>query len=406
MNKESVGRLYLAVGAFGGELLLLLALPAFGRRFGHAAVALVGVAVVVANCGKLLGCLKIDAAITNVDAHRVGAIHAVAVSAAAVLATVLAGALGVLTVAGVVSQETAAIGVLLCVTFGGGAVQQATTMRLLRDDRLPAFAIVKSLPSMVWVALVLGLEVRLLPAYALAFVVTALAVAVVYVRWPRIGLKAFVRTMYGEMSAVRPYIVYGAPASALDAGNLLLLSLLTLELAGTQVAGQATQLQRLSLAPALAMSVLLSQQIWRQRFGNGPATAARASFAHTVRWAMTAGLLSVGVTSVLVFTRVGSRVVSVRRGEAFGVVACLAPLLAQYVGSPLTVYFFKRERMALYAGLQIALLACLAAASASTVWLPHGHTGRPALLVALGAASLTLTVFLSRYAIFSVRKAE
>ena len=65
MTGGDLQRLYLVAGAFGGELVLMLSLPALGHRHGAAAVALLSVAIAAANAGKLFGCLKIDAAITN-----------------------------------------------------------------------------------------------------------------------------------------------------------------------------------------------------------------------------------------------------------------------------------------------------------------------------------------------------
>jgi hypothetical protein len=102
----------------------------------------------------------------------------------------------------------------------------------------------------------------------------------------------------------------------------------------------------------------------------------------------------------LLWTTPGRSLVHTRPGDALGIIACLAPLLAQYTASASTVYFFKRERLHLYARLQVALLACLGAAAALSL-ASADPAWRVLLLLPLAAAILLLTAALARRAVIS-----
>src|SRR5262249_179083 len=123
----------------------------------------------------------------------------------------------------------------------------------------------KALPSALLALVSLWLGVEPIAAYSLAFIATVvLSWALHALPVPR-DVASHLVAMWRALWATRSYVLQGAPAAALDAANLLLLSLVTITIAGGAVAGQATQLQRITLAPSLAMSLLLSQHLWRQQ---------------------------------------------------------------------------------------------------------------------------------------------
>ena len=396
MTGGDLQRLYLVAGAFGGELVLMLSLPALGHRHGAAAVALLSVAIAAANAGKLFGCLKIDAAITNAAPERVALTHAVAIAAAAVTAIVLAAGLAVGAVLGVLPAAVSATATTLCVAFLGGAVQQASAMRSLRDERLAVFAIVKALPSLLLVATALSVDVSLLTAYQLAFLATMVIAAAAHARLPQAGGAALAARMDAVLRSVRPYALYGAPASALDAANVFFVSVLTIAVAGADSLGRATEIQRIALGPSLAIGMLLSQQVWRERIEQRPYAKALASYRRAAAFAGAGGLASLATSAALLATPLGALLVPDLGANRLVVFACLAPLLAQYVGSPLTVYFFKRERVFRYGVLQIGILLLLAVAAAVGGRLPLAGASRPTLLLSFAVLSLTLTVAMSR----------
>jgi hypothetical protein len=404
MKQAIRDKLYLVAGAFGGEFALMLALPVFGVWFGHAEVALLGVAVASANCGKLVGCLKLDAALTNVDAATIGIAHATAVAAALACSGILAIAVLALTRIAPLPQFVAQSGPALLLVFAGGALQQATTMRLLRENRLAAFALTKALPSYLLVAVVVASRQRLVYAYELAYVATICYGILLHLRWPRQGVVALTRGMLRRAVIERQYLVHGAPASVLDAAVVFSLPIVIILIAGADLAGQAVQLQRITLAPALATSMLLSQHIWRLRFDNNGAGTARDSYRESLRYVAGAGVLSALLALVCVLFVPGIAVKGGLSGSAFGILACLAPLLATYVGSPLTVYFFKCHSVPRYAMLQVALLALLIATNVLGAQLPPAVPRRLLLLVAYGVGSLALTLILSRNAVSNGRE--
>lgn len=391
MTRVALSRLYLACGTFGGEFVLMVALPSFGRRFGPDQVALLGVALAAANGGKLLGCLKIDAAITNAEPAGIGVTHALAVVAVGLCAAVLGAAYLIADFAVPVTGGGPTLGWSLVAGFAGGAVLQASTMRLLREGRLLAFAQLKALPSLCLVGLAASVGQPLLVDFRLAYLVVGLVAAVLHLRWPGGGLMRLRVAMWRELRAVRQYVLHGAPASALDAANLFMTSVTIVSIAGLPLAGQATQLQRFALAPSLATGMLLGQHVWSARFSGEDRAAARRSYRATARWATVAGLASVVVAAVLISGTTGGWPVGIDRRDAAGVAACLGPLLAQYIGSPLTVYFFKTNRMLLYGYLQVALLAALGLA-----WLVAGResvgpAARTEVLFVLAVVVVTLT---------------
>lgn len=400
MQFKRLTGIWLALGAFGGELVLLLALPAIGRLHGAAAVAMLSIATVAANGGKLLGCLKIDAALANVDDERLGATHAaalVAIGASTLTCIVLFGVLDALSL---VPKAAGAIGTAICAAFAGGAIQQSATMRLLRENRLGTFASMKSLPSLMLVVFVFAAPAAsLLDAYVVSWAACSAVVAALYLRQPgsaRAGLWARLR---GELSASRSFIVKGAPAAALDAGNLFFMSVLTVAVAGADAAGEAAQLQRIALGPSLAASLLLGQLVWRRRYATDDVAAWSQDRRRMVRWTAGAASVSALLACGLLYTRWGYRLVPVKQGDVIAVVACLAPLLAQYTGSPLTVYFFKREKLHMYAQLQVAIFLSLLLVAAASSLLPVGGARRDLLLLLLASVILSLTVSLSRRAV-------
>jgi hypothetical protein len=396
MRVADLPRLYLVAGAFGGELVLMLSLPVLGHRHGAVAVALLSVAIAAANAGKLFGCLKIDAAITNAAPERVALTHAAAVGAAAIATIVLAAALAIGAALGMLPAAVSATGTTLCVAFLGGAVQQASAMRSLRDERLGVFALVKSLPSLLLVVVALSADVSLLAAYQLAFLATMVVAAAVHARWLPAAGSALAARVHAVLRAVRPYALYGAPASALDAANVFFASVLTIAVAGADPAGRATEIQRIALGPSLAIGMLLSQHLWRERIEQRSYAEALASYRRTAGFAAAGGLLSLATVAVLLATPLGALLVPDLRASQLAVFACLAPLLAQYIGSPLTVYFFKRERVFRYGMLQIGILLLLAVAAAVGGRLPLAGVWRPTLLLSFAALTLLLTVAMSR----------
>jgi hypothetical protein len=393
--------LWLSLGAFGGELTLLLALPAIGRLYGAPAVAILSIATVGANVGKLLGSLKVDAAIANADDPRVGATHAAAV--AAIVATSAAALLLFWALDGlsVLPQAAAAAGPVICGAFAGGAVQQASSMRLLRENRLGAFALMKAFTSLMLVIIVFGLRPQsLMSAYLLANAATVLAAAAWHLRRPAPGGPGLLPATRHELRQARGFIVQGAPAAALDGANMFLLSVITVWMAGAAVAGEAAQMQRIALGPSLAASLLLSQHVWRQRFAPDDAGAWRRDAGVVVRGAAAAAVLSAAVLCGLLWTPPGRGLVHSKPGDALGIIACLAPLLAQYTVSACTVYFFKRERLHLYARLQVTLLACLGAVAGLSL-ATSDPALRALLLLPLAGAILLLTATLARRAVIS-----
>ncbi len=404
MKQAIQNKLYLVAGAFGGEFALMLALPVFGVWFGHTEVALLGVAVASANCGKLVGCLKLDAALTNVEADAIGIAHATAVAAALGCTGILAVAVLALARIAPLPRFVTQSGPALLLVFAGGALQQATTMRLLRENRLAAFALAKALPSYMLVAIVVASRQRLVYAYELAYVATTAYGVLLHLRWPHQGLVALTHGMRRRAVVERQYLVHGAPASVLDAAVVFSLPIVIILIGGADLAGQAIQLQRLTLAPALATSMVLSQHIWRLRFdGSGDGTA-RDSYRESLRYVAGAGVLSALLALLCVLFMPGIAVKGGLSAGGFGVLACLAPLLATYVGSPLTVYFFKCHSVPRYAVLQVALLAMLIATNIVGVQLPPAVPGRLLLLVAYGVGSLALTLILSRNAVSTDRE--
>jgi len=395
MRVADLSRLYLVAGAFGGELVLMLSLPVLGHRHGPVAVALLSVAIAAANAGKLFGCFKIDAAITNAPSERVALTHAAAVGAAAIATIVLATALVIGAALGVLPAVVSATGSTLCVAFLGGAVQQASAMRSLRDERLGVFAIVKSLPSLLLVVVALSVDVSLLTAYQLAFLATMMVAAAVHARRLPAAGSALAAGVH-VLRSVRPYALYGAPASALDAANVFFVSVLTITVAGADPVGRATEIQRIALGPSLAVGMLLTQQLWRERIDQRPHAEALASYRRAAGFAAAGGLASLATLAALLATPLGALLVPDLRNDRIAVFACLAPLLAQYVGSPLTVYFFKRERVFRYGMLQIGILLLLAAAAVVGGRLPLAGASRPALLVSFAVLTLILTVAMSR----------
>ncbi|MDE2136629.1 MAG: hypothetical protein KGJ68_04285 [Gammaproteobacteria bacterium] len=399
MKIVDLPRLYLVAGAFGGEIVLMLALPALGHRYGAAAVALLSVAIAAANAGKLFGCLKIDAAITNAPAEQVALTHAAAVVAAVLAAALLASVIAVGAAVDVLPSVVGTAGATLCVAFLGGAVQQASAMRSLREERLGVFALIKALPSLLVVAIALGVDVGLLSAYQLAFLATIGVAGAVHLRPPRAhgaGLAARTGTV---LRAVRPYALYGAPASTLDAANVFFVSVVTLAVAGGDALGRATEVQRIALGPSFAIGMLLSQQLWRERFEQRSHGAALASYHRAAGFAAAGGLASLLTSAALLATPLGALLVPGLGTGRVAVFACLAPLLAQYIGSPLTVYFFKRERVFRYGMLQVGILLLLALAAVAGVRLPPTGEWRPALLLAFAALTLMLTVTMTRAAV-------
>jgi len=91
--------------------------------------------------------------------------------------------------------------------------------------------------------------------------------------------------------------------------------------------------------------------------------------------------------------------------NAAAVVSCLAPLLAQYASSPLTVYFFKCEQLTLYTVLQFLLFGFLASIAVAAARLPLGHLLRAGLLIGYSAIVFVLTVSFSRLAVNRLREA-
>lgn len=400
MLLRHLNAIWLALGAFGGELVLLLTLPAIGQLYGAPAVALLSIATVATNCGKLLGCLKIDAALANVDRDRLGAGHLAAIAAAAATTAACFLLFEALDAVALLPGSTGSIGAAICVAFAGGAIQQSTTMRLLSENRLQTFALMKSFTSLMLVVCVFTVTPpSLLLAYVLATGLTVLAVAALYLR-PAASTYLWRRVWY-ELRQSRAFVLKGAPAAALDSGNMFLLSILTVAMAGASVAGEAATLQRIALGPSLAASLLLSQHVWRQRFAAADATAWRGDRRRVVRTTLVAAVLSALVLWGLLSTRWGHRLVPTNSADAISIVACLAPLLAQYAVSALTVYFFKRERLHTYAHLQFILLTCLGAVAALSHILPAGNPFRNVVLLLLAGVILASTAVLSRRAVSS-----
>jgi hypothetical protein len=382
VNSRRLDRLWLAAGAFGGEVLLLVSLPWLGRLHGPEQVAWLGVAIVVANAGKLLAPLKLDAALTNAQDDELGTTHVLAAGAIACSTTVAAAAALVSFAAGWRFEGAGSLAFWLVVSFGAGGVQQACTMRLLRESRLGWYAVMKSLPPVLMVPAAGWLLDWSLPAiYAIAAVGTTLAAAALHLRPVRLGTAARA-ALARRLRSCRPYAVHGAPAAALDALNMLLLSLLTIGVAGAVVAGEATQVQRMALGISLAVGLLIGQDLWRRRFNEPRET--RVAFRRTLLVMSAAGLCSVLISLALVATPASGIVFAPPPADPILLLACLAPLLAQYTGSPLTVLFFKRDRMGLYALLQLTVLASLAGAT-----LLHS-LGVHAVAVLLGLATVTV----------------
>ncbi len=400
MIPAALSRLWLVLGAFGGELVLLAALPWLGHQQGHAAIAQLGVAIATATAGKLVGCLKLDAALTDASAYDVGAVHILAALAASTTTVLVAGVLLFLVTIGALPDAVADAAPACAVAFAAGAAQQAATMRLLREDKLGWFAAVKALPSLLIVGLaIVWPQAELLHTAQAAWLLTIVVCAALHLKPGSVdGLRVALRQ---RSRSLRPYVLKGAPAATLDAANLFMLSVFTVHAAGVEAAGQATQLQRIALAPSLAASMLLAQVIWRQRFVGSDASAqarARQSFASAARCSAAAAAASIAVLFLLL-SPFGSRAVAVAPENRALVAACLAPLLSQYAGSPLTVYFFKRQRLTAYAGLQVALLAMLALAAGCVTWsIAPGSVA----LAAVAVVSLFLTVALSRSTVVSV----
>lgn len=388
----------LAAGAFGGELILLMAMPILGRLHGAEQVALLGVVIVAANAGKLIGPLKLDAAVTNADSADIGLTHLLA--ALAILSTTLVATVLAVAATGIGWKPVASdrLAWWSLVAFGAGGMIQTCCMRLLREDRIGWYASIKSLPALVLVPAGLLLPgMTLSAAFALSAATAAAVAAILHLRPPR-GQGALAANLIRRLRECRPYIVQGSPAALLDAANMLLLTLLILHVAGSTAAGLSNQLQRMALGLSLAAGLLLSQDLWRRRFESSE--PARRAFRRTLAISATVAACSAIVSAVLVGTPLSESVLGVGVSDPVLVAACLAPMLAQYAASPLTVLFFKLNKMGTYATLQLAVLLVLGCALA----LRGLGTDPAGLLFGLAAITFCATVAFASSTVSAVVK--
>jgi hypothetical protein len=367
-------------------------------------MALLSIVISAANAGKLLGCLKVDAAITNASAQCIGSTHGAAIIASVATAAALAVGTVLLSATDALPHTAQAVMSAIVIAFAGGSVQQAESMRMLRDDRLALFALVKALPSALLAIVSLWLGVEPIAAYSLAFIATVvLSWALHALPVPR-DVASHLAAMWRALWAARSYVLQGAPAAALDAANLLLLSIVTITIAGGTVAGQATQLQRITLAPSLATSLLLSQHLWRQQLRDASERQRQSRYNRALALACGSAILSVVLLAVTISTPLRQVAAISGSANAAAVLSCLAPLLAQYASSPLTVYFFKCEQLTLYTVLQFLLLGFLTSIAVAATWLPLGHLLRAGLLIGYSAIVFVLTVSFSRLAVNQLRE--
>lgn len=389
--KRFIPRLQLAVGAFGGELLLLVALPFFSRQYGHEELALLSLGIVAANSGKLLGCLKIDAAITNSSASDINTSHFASIIALAATSASITAIANI--ISPFISSELFKPSLVnfLCLIFFGGGFQQATTMRSLRENSLGFFALFKSLPSLVFVAIpILFPSLSLIKGYALAYTIT-LAIAGVWA-W-RLLLEVKPSTLASRavenLHSLRTYVTNGAPAAALDSINVLFLSLITISLLGAESVGAAVQLQRIALAPSLAASMLLSQQAWAINVASAASASLLSPYDITRRYSILAGCLSIILIGVLCFNSYAAGFFSIPTEANTSVAVCLLPVLAQLMGSPLTVFFFKARRIHMYVALQVVIFLLIT----STYLLAASVTNK--LIAQLFVSTLALLYFIA-----------
>lgn len=395
MNRRAERLLLLASGV-GAEALLALMLPLLRETLPDGELATLALALTATAVGRNVGAFKIDTALTNARLDQLNALHRLAVAMALVSTALVAMAAAVLLQA--VPPKDHGSAIAQAGAFFLGAAIQASSMRFLREGRIASYAWSKVGPVGILAAAIgladgqTSLPWLWVVAAALCWV-TCLALHAS----PAEGIRQDL--MVGETlsaAALRKLVLVGTPGSMLDALNVYLMAQFVISLAGTQAAADAAALQRMVLGPAIALNLLSSQSLWR--LDPVELSDVRTLSHHRTRLGrqLLFGTLATALWgAVLVWF-------ALQQWNRSGFenhirVACfLLPIMAQQLVSPYTVLLFKQGRVVLFAILQVALLAALAAAYAYWVNSPADWRGVLAVSVGLSLWTAAATVFLSR----------
>ena len=347
--------LIVAVGVGAGPLVQLLATPILARiyqpsDFGHLALFLAIVGVLVT-----ISCLRFEGAIAVVEDESVNTIAWVALLSAMILfAAVLL--LIAFEVPQAIFPAFAALGdevwgVPLVGVSGGVAL--VGSYLTLRQGRYLRNALIRSLPSVLFVAIAIGgSSIGLVRANILGALIVGCAV----LGYLLVVIAPVSMKMLGPMAQrFRQYPLLLAPTSLLDAAAVTMPIFFISAAYGLESTGHYTQIQRLIGAPMILAGVVVGQ-LFLKRSGE---LFREGDSSKPLLWRCV-GMLGLGaLVMLLVLLLVGEPVCRAVLGQAwrvdtFFLILVTMPFLFKSVISPVSTVFLTHGRVGLGVKWQVA----------------------------------------------------